>query len=217
MADKREHRGVGDQAREKLILAGLDLFGQRGLDGVSIRQISDKAGMNVASISYHFGSKEGLYIAIADYLNRRRDKRSKAQLEAGEKFVAAQSKDKTKALELILNITGNMVDTIIPESTETERSARFISRFQLSGDLPNHDLIKNPLHDLIAVLIGVVLGQPDQEKRNAILAETIFGQILVFRVHRLSSKLTLGISKFSADEVAQIKQVVFENIRKLLT
>ena len=69
MKNKNEHHSVGEMAREKLVQAALDLFGRQGLDGVSIRQISDLAEMNVASISYHFGSKDGLYEAVADHLS----------------------------------------------------------------------------------------------------------------------------------------------------
>jgi AcrR family transcriptional regulator len=36
------------------------LFAERGFDGTSVRDIADEAGINVAMISYYFGSKEKL-------------------------------------------------------------------------------------------------------------------------------------------------------------
>lgn len=43
------------------------LFAERGLDGVSLRQINEAAGCrNVAAIHYHFGSKEALITAIIE-------------------------------------------------------------------------------------------------------------------------------------------------------
>ena len=36
------------------------LFGSQGYDGTSVRDIAQEAGVNVAMISYYFGSKEGL-------------------------------------------------------------------------------------------------------------------------------------------------------------
>ncbi|QDR81152.1 TetR/AcrR family transcriptional regulator [Sporomusa termitida] len=53
-------------AKEKLIAAGERLFAAKGLAGVSIRQLAKEAGTNSALISYHFGSKEGLYAAILE-------------------------------------------------------------------------------------------------------------------------------------------------------
>ncbi len=47
--------------REKLLDAAERLFLEKGYSGVSIRDITDAAGANVASINYHFGGKEKLY------------------------------------------------------------------------------------------------------------------------------------------------------------
>jgi len=42
------------------------LFLQKGFDGTSIRDLSREAGINVAMISYYFGSKENLLQAIVE-------------------------------------------------------------------------------------------------------------------------------------------------------
>jgi AcrR family transcriptional regulator len=44
--------------------AGTRLFAERGLNGVSVRELSQAAGASVSMVSYHFGSKEGLYEAV---------------------------------------------------------------------------------------------------------------------------------------------------------
>ena len=43
------------------------LFAERGFDGTSVRDIADVAGINVAMISYYFGSKEKLMEALFEY------------------------------------------------------------------------------------------------------------------------------------------------------
>jgi TetR/AcrR family transcriptional regulator len=43
---------------------GTDLFAERGLHGVSIRELSQAAGASISMISYYFGGKEGLYAAV---------------------------------------------------------------------------------------------------------------------------------------------------------
>ena len=40
------------------------LFAERGFDGTSVRDIADEAGVNIAMISYYFGSKEKLMEAL---------------------------------------------------------------------------------------------------------------------------------------------------------
>jgi AcrR family transcriptional regulator len=50
--------------RNKIIRAAARIFAEDGYEGASIRNIVAKADVNQAAISYHFGSKEGLYRAV---------------------------------------------------------------------------------------------------------------------------------------------------------
>ena len=43
------------------------LFAEKGFNGTSIRDISEKAGVNLAMVSYYFGSKEKLFETLFDY------------------------------------------------------------------------------------------------------------------------------------------------------
>ncbi len=54
-----------------LILAAGELFAQRGLEGVSVRDIVGKAGTTLSSVNYHFGSKFGLYLETIRYALQR--------------------------------------------------------------------------------------------------------------------------------------------------
>ena len=54
------------EAKDKLLAVGEKLFAQKGLAGVSIRELSQEAGTNSALVSYHFGGKEGLYASILE-------------------------------------------------------------------------------------------------------------------------------------------------------
>ena len=50
--------------RNKLISIATRLFAERGLNGVSIRELSKAAGVSISMISYYFGGKEGLYYSV---------------------------------------------------------------------------------------------------------------------------------------------------------
>jgi AcrR family transcriptional regulator len=68
-ADQR--REVGLRTRARLLEAALDLLAERGEDGVTLRELTDAAGANVAAVSYHFGSLRSLCeAAIEDALER---------------------------------------------------------------------------------------------------------------------------------------------------
>ena len=53
-------REAGQRTRDGLQSAALELIAQRGQEGVTLREITDRAGANVAAVSYHFGSLKAL-------------------------------------------------------------------------------------------------------------------------------------------------------------
>ncbi|MFE5085690.1 TetR/AcrR family transcriptional regulator [Streptomyces mirabilis] len=53
-------REAGQRTRDGLQTAALELLAQRGQEGVTLREITDRAGANVAAVSYHFGSLKKL-------------------------------------------------------------------------------------------------------------------------------------------------------------
>jgi AcrR family transcriptional regulator len=56
MSDKREH----------ILNVAEELFAEKGFDGTSVRDIAQRAGVNLAMISYYFGSKEKLLESLIE-------------------------------------------------------------------------------------------------------------------------------------------------------
>ena len=57
MSDKREH----------ILNVAEELFSEKGFDGTSVRDIAQRAGVNLAMISYYFGSKEKLLESLIEF------------------------------------------------------------------------------------------------------------------------------------------------------
>lgn len=57
MSDKRDH----------ILTSAEKLFAEKGFDGTSVRDIAQLAGVNLAMISYYFGSKEKLLEALIEF------------------------------------------------------------------------------------------------------------------------------------------------------
>lgn len=57
-------RSDGADAHSRLLDAALTLFADKGFAKTSIRDIAQAAQVNIASISYYFGDKAGLYRAV---------------------------------------------------------------------------------------------------------------------------------------------------------
>jgi AcrR family transcriptional regulator len=52
--------------RERIMVAALGLFAQKGLHGVGVREIAREAGVNVNLISYYFKTKDELYARLIE-------------------------------------------------------------------------------------------------------------------------------------------------------
>src|SRR5215213_5901244 len=59
---KRGPRQDGVQARESILDAARAQFAQHGYGGATLRAIATDAGVDVALVSYYFGSKSGLFV-----------------------------------------------------------------------------------------------------------------------------------------------------------
>lgn len=63
-ATKRVTRQDGDQTRSHLLDIAGRLFAEHGYLGTSSKEICLRAGVNMAAVNYHFGSRDGLYGAV---------------------------------------------------------------------------------------------------------------------------------------------------------
>lgn len=50
--------------REALVRSAMRLFGERGIDATSLREVAKVAGVSPALVVHHFGGKEGLIAAV---------------------------------------------------------------------------------------------------------------------------------------------------------
>lgn len=57
-----------DLTREAIIAAAVETFSRLGFSAVSTRALASAAGVNIATLSYHFGNKQGVYEAAVDHV-----------------------------------------------------------------------------------------------------------------------------------------------------
>lgn len=58
----------GEETRARIVAAALKLFGEKGFDGASTREIAASAGVNAPALQYYFDSKEGVYLACVEHI-----------------------------------------------------------------------------------------------------------------------------------------------------
>ena len=62
---------TGIRRKEQIVSAAIDVFGEFGFAGGTIRSIAERVGVSHAALLQHFGSKEGLLMAVLQEWDRR--------------------------------------------------------------------------------------------------------------------------------------------------
>lgn len=80
---------AGEETRKRILIAAEQLFAERGITSTSMRALTKTAGVNLAAVHYHFGSKEALLDSVIEFraapMNRARIAALEAHLaERGE-------------------------------------------------------------------------------------------------------------------------------------
>ncbi|WP_061927928.1 TetR/AcrR family transcriptional regulator [Altererythrobacter epoxidivorans] len=123
----RDQSTVQSGAPAHIKAVALKLFAERGVDGVTVRQIAEAAGQkNHAALTYHFGSKEALIRVLIVDGARAIDARRNAALDA-----ASEAGGPKSVLEIMQILVDTSIDPDPPEWGECYN--RFVVGLQSSN------------------------------------------------------------------------------------
>lgn len=215
-ADVSTSRESGSDAPERLIRAAIELFGRKGFEGTSTRQIARDAGVNISGIAYHFGGKQGLYEACAHHIaGHLRDgiARETGATSGDAPDAPAEAADRLRAL------LSAMV-RILLAAPETDGFARFILREQMDPT-PAFDIlfttVMNPVHDHICRLWSAASGEPADSEESRAKMLGLVAQIFLFRMGRAGALRRLGWTAIGPRETAIIERLVHGTLDGLLS
>jgi AcrR family transcriptional regulator len=87
-----------ESTRERILRAAERIYAASGFHGMSLRDVTLLAGVNLAAVNYHFGSKDKLILALAD---RRLTPINAERIERLEKLRARHGDDPVPVEELV--------------------------------------------------------------------------------------------------------------------
>jgi AcrR family transcriptional regulator len=113
-------------SRERLILAAGKLFGERGLQGATTREIAKEAGVNELTLFRHFHSKSNLLAAVL--LHAAEDQsQMQVRMDAREEDIGGGLLKFARAFNQMLETHEGLIRTLIGEAHRDPKSARQVT------------------------------------------------------------------------------------------
>jgi AcrR family transcriptional regulator len=197
-------------AKEKLLEAGIEVFGRYGYEGASTRQLVEKAGVNISAIAYYFGGKEGLYAAILAHMAEKPLARiGGAAQQIRQALENPDVPDETCRALLHQFLRGMSGFLFSPEASAG--LARIFMREQMDPT-PAFDVLyektMRPMHELITRLVARLTGLPFPGEEATLCAHALIGQLTIFKTHREAALRRLGWQDYGAAEITKITDTV---------
>ncbi len=146
-----------DETRERILNAAEKLFAERGFHGVTVRQITREAGVDVALANYHFGPKTALYATV---LHRRADIIIEERMKLLDE-VERRANGKPALLDIIAAYAQPYISRAKPEEPEWRAYFRVLAHANTSPEW-SADVFSDSFNPQVRRFIGSLrLALPD--------------------------------------------------------
>lgn len=116
----------GEQRRREILRTAVEVFGEQGFRGSSLREIAARVGISEAGLLHHFGSKAGLLTATIEERDRRDlDRRTQAETDGAS--LLATIRDQVRRNAETPGLVGLHV-VVAAEATEPSHPAHDVVR-----------------------------------------------------------------------------------------
>ena len=197
-------------ARQDLVCAGLELFGEYGIKGTSTRMLAKAAGTNISAISYYFGSKDGLYLAVIEHIITSMAQYVMPYREAARKTLEQPNLARAEVKQGILALLHGFA-TMFVASPSFSLWAKVLLREQ-ANPTPAFDVLYvrhiSPLQQLILHLLAVYTGLSPDEPLLRLRTQAFITQVLGFFVAREAILRLLGAQSFGEEHVRMIYAIL---------
>ena len=172
------------ETRRRIIDTALKLFAEHGFRGVSVRDLSAAAQVNVAAVNYHFGSKQGLYRTIFETVLDEDEGRFSEALGCVATALGRAGDDPEGLSAAAALFARALVGRLTAFEQMRWFSVLVARELAFPGDL--FDLLYRrrvePVLRLLAQLVGAARGEPATSESTRLTAQVLHGHLagLVF-------------------------------------
>jgi TetR/AcrR family transcriptional regulator, regulator of cefoperazone and chloramphenicol sensitivity len=209
----------GEETRARIVVAALRMFGERGFEAASTRDIATVAGVNAPALQYYFDNKEGLYLACVEHIVKRVWAYLSDAVAAAERAVA-ENKGDAELIDAYCTIQEVQAHFMFT-SDEAGDWRLFMARLQ-SGEGPEagfqciHQQVSARMIKVLSTIVGRMLGRAPDDEETLVRTMMLSGHLHAFHSVRKSVLSKLNWDTFDTNRLALLKRVIREHISALL-
>jgi AcrR family transcriptional regulator len=169
----QEGRKTVTDTRDRLLRAAGEIFAEQGFRSATVREISRRANVNVASVNYHFRDKEGLYSSVLRYTLDSAVK--KYPLELGLKEGATHEEALRAFVRLLLS---RVLDDGRPTWHGKLMAREFIEPTAALDQMIDEAI--KPLYQSLSGILTDLMGPDGDEEKVRMCLMSIVGQCIYY-------------------------------------
>lgn len=210
---------VAEEPRQRLIVAGLDLFGKYSFEGASTRMLAQQARVNLAAITYYFGGKQGLYLAVADHITEQINGLLGDQLAKVQEALKNEALSREQSFFLLSEWLQFLITRFLGRP-QTDKWLSIIIREQLWPTDAFSILFEGfmrPLDQALFGLVARIIGLNPDDREVKLRALAIKGEIQIFQISRSAVKRTLNWKNYGPENLDAIRCVIMDNLSRIFS
>ncbi len=191
------------QTRDRLLDSAGEIFAERGFHAATVRDISDRAHANIASINYHFGDKERLYAEVL---------KSGAK-KVLDRFPPDQGLNEYSTFEEQLQAFVSSFISRFLDPSGPDWHARLCAREMIEPTEALDELVRDvirPLSERLHLIVRGLSGGQFSDERVRLCALSIIGQMLFYHHNRPVIERLYGKQLYVNREVERVTRHITE-------
>ena len=196
-----------ENSKNRILETATTLFAQKGFDGTSVREICQKAGVNLCMISYYWGGKRELYEGIIENLIEQQTEYARTFMDLDK---SPSEYSKSECVELLITILERAVDFLYSNKISND-----LIMFLLKEQQNPERKINSPAFSYVRELLARIFDKDARDKEIIYKTVFIFSQLNSPRILPVFCLRELGQSEFREDDIEIIKNNIRFYIKKI--
>lgn len=207
-----------EETRRRLIMAGLTLFGRNAYENVTTRALCAQAHANQSAIPYHFGGKEGLYLAVAEsVVDVFRNTFSQVAARVHSELTAGKTPQQGAGGALRVVYSSFFSHALLEKSLQPV-SLFLLREYQEPGaafDIIYTGALQD-VHKMMTRIVASATGLPEESPQAILRAQALMGLMFAFVPARHVLFRRMGWDGYTPERAAAIVDTVTQMGRNAL-